>query len=77
MVGGTSIGAFLGGLWAAYRDVHALREKALVLCEDMGSVLSKVLDLTYPFTSMFSGKAFNKPIKAVFGDMQIEVCFLM
>ena len=73
MIGGTSIGAFIGGLWAAHRDVATVREKTLVLCDDMGSFLSKLLDLTYPFTSMFSGSAFNKPIKMVFGDTQIEV----
>lgn len=76
MIGGTSIGAFVGGLWAAYRNVAVVREKTLVLCEDMGSMLSKIFDLTYPFTSMFSGKAFNKPIKTVFGNMQIEVSVL-
>ena len=75
MIGGTSIGAFVGGLWAAHRDVNTVREKTEVLCQDMASYLSKILDLTYPFTSMFSGGAFNRPLKMIFGETQIEVRF--
>ncbi len=39
----------------------------------MTSVFKKVLDLTYPVTSMFSGASFNSSISAVFKDKQIEV----
>lgn len=31
-----------------------------------------LLDLTYPITSMFSGKMFNETIKDTFGDVYIE-----
>lgn len=41
--------------------------------QEMTSVFQKVLDLTYPVTSMFSGAAFNSSISNVFKSRQIEV----
>lgn len=32
----------------------------------------QILDLTYPFTSMFTGKGFNETIVETFGDVYIE-----
>nr|XP_018672895.1 patatin-like phospholipase domain-containing protein 7 isoform X1 [Ciona intestinalis] len=72
MIGGTSIGAFMGGLWAAHRNIETMKEKSLILCDDMSSIVSKILDLTYPFTSMFSGASFNRAIHTIFKDIQIE-----
>ena len=40
----------------------------------MTSIFKKVLDLTYPVTSMFSGASFNSSISSVFKGKQIEVC---
>lgn len=39
----------------------------------MTSVFKKILDLTYPITSMFSGASFNSSINDVFKNKQIEV----
>ena len=36
----------------------------------------QILDLTYPMTSMFSGKDFNKTIHGTFGDVYIEDLWL-
>lgn len=36
-------------------------------------MFKKVLDLTYPVTSMFSGASFNSSISGVFKGKQIEV----
>lgn len=36
----------------------------------------QILDLTYPVTSMFSGRDFNQTIKATFGDTFIEDLWL-
>lgn len=41
--------------------------------KEMTSVFKKILDLTYPITSMFSGAAFNSSMNAVFKNKQIEV----
>ncbi len=32
----------------------------------------QLLDLTYPITSMFSGRQFNQTIRGTFGDVHIE-----
>lgn len=42
--------------------------------KDMTSYFKKILDLTYPVTSMFSGASFNSSIASVFKGKQIEVC---
>nr|CAB3264982.1 patatin-like phospholipase domain-containing protein 7 [Phallusia mammillata] len=76
MVGGTSIGAFMGALWSAHRDIPKMREKTMILCDDMGSILGKILDLTYPYASMFSGSSFNRAIENVFKELQIEDLWL-
>ncbi|XP_041428216.1 patatin-like phospholipase domain-containing protein 7 isoform X1 [Xenopus laevis] len=72
MVGGTSIGAFMGALYAEERSFNRMKIRAREWCMDMTSVWKKVLDLTYPTTSMFSGAAFNKSISSIFKDKQIE-----
>ena len=36
----------------------------------------QIMDLTYPMTSMFSGKDFNKTIQQTFGDTYIEDLWL-
>lgn len=33
---------------------------------------AKILDLTFPITSIFSGKRFNRGIKKTFGDSRIQ-----
>ena len=77
MVGGTSIGSFMGGVWAASRDLQTLRDKMILLSTDMSSYVPKLFDLTYPVTSMFSGHSFNRAIHQIFEDIQIEVSRLV
>lgn len=36
----------------------------------------QLLDLTYPATSMFSGRQFNTTIRSTFGDVHIEDLWL-
>uniref|UniRef100_A0A8C5R3Y2 lysophospholipase n=1 Tax=Leptobrachium leishanense TaxID=445787 RepID=A0A8C5R3Y2_9ANUR len=72
MVGGTSIGSFMGALYAEERGFNRMKIRAREWCMDMTSVFKKVLDLTYPITSMFSGAAFNNSISSIFKDKQIE-----
>ena len=56
MVGGTSIGSFVGALWAEERSPEAVADRAKKWCDVMGSLWKKILDLTYPITSMFTGE---------------------
>ncbi|KAJ8395866.1 hypothetical protein AAFF_G00027490 [Aldrovandia affinis] len=72
LVGGTSIGALNGALYAEDRSHSRLRVRAREWAMEMTSVFKKVLDLTYPVTSMFSGASFNSSINAVFKGKQIE-----
>ncbi|KAF1582093.1 Neuropathy target esterase, partial [Eudyptes moseleyi] len=76
MVGGTSIGAFIGALYAEERSAVRTKQRAREWAKCMNSVFETVLDLTYPITSMFSGSAFNTSINKVFQDKQIEDLWL-
>ena len=63
MIGGTSIGAFMGGLYADETDVGNMRERAAEFSAGMSKLWNKIVDLTYPYTAMFSGYRFNKGYK--------------
>ncbi|KAL7988374.1 hypothetical protein Chor_007293, partial [Crotalus horridus] len=75
LIGGTSIGSFIGALYAEERSAVRTKQRAREWAKSMNSVFATVLDLTYPITSMFSGSAFNTSIHKVFQDKQIEVSF--
>ncbi|XP_073727484.1 patatin-like phospholipase domain-containing protein 7a [Misgurnus anguillicaudatus] len=72
LVGGTSIGSMMGALYAEDRSYSRMKIRARGWAMEMTSVFKKVLDLTYPVTSMFSGASFNSSINGVFKDKQIE-----
>ncbi|CAM2109678.1 unnamed protein product [Caretta caretta] len=70
LIGGTSIGSFIGALYAEERSAVRTKQRAREWAKSMNSVFETVLDLTYPITSMFSGSAFNT------SDKQIEDLWL-
>ncbi|KAK7504501.1 hypothetical protein BaRGS_00004367 [Batillaria attramentaria] len=72
MVGGTSMGSFIGALWAEERSFPRFNIRAREWSFKMTSIWKKVLDLTYPYTSMFTGGSFNESIEDTFHDRQIE-----
>ncbi|KAM7350594.1 patatin like phospholipase domain containing sws isoform 3-T3 [Cochliomyia hominivorax] len=72
MVGGVSIGALMGALWCSERNITTVTQKAREWCKKMTKWFLQLLDLTYPITSMFSGREFNKTIRDTFGDVSIE-----
>ncbi|XP_073984115.1 patatin like phospholipase domain containing sws isoform X3 [Rhodnius prolixus] len=72
MVGGVSIGAFIGGLWCMYRDTTTLTQKAREWSQKMNKWWALIFDLTYPVTSMFTGRAFNRTLTNAFGETRIE-----
>ncbi|RZF45186.1 hypothetical protein LSTR_LSTR009957 [Laodelphax striatellus] len=76
MVGGVSIGAFMGALWCMERDVTRMTQKAREWSKKMTQWWRQLLDLTYPVTSMFTGKDFNQTIYSTFGDTYIEDLWL-
>ncbi|XP_074545979.1 patatin-like phospholipase domain-containing protein 7 isoform X2 [Halichoeres trimaculatus] len=72
LIGGTSIGSLMGALYAEDRSHSRMRMRAREWAMEMTSVFKKVLDLTYPITSMFSGASFNSSLSNVFKSKQIE-----
>ncbi|KAJ9611295.1 phosphatidylcholine and lysophosphatidylcholine phospholipase [Cladophialophora chaetospira] len=72
IVGGTSIGAFLGGLYARDADMVPMYGRAKKFAGRMGSMWRFALDLTYPSASYTTGHEFNRGIFKTFGDSQIE-----
>jgi lysophospholipid hydrolase len=72
MIGGTSIGSFMSALWAEENNYERFESRAREWASKMNSYGKQIMDLTYPVTSMFTGNAFNKSIRDVFGERQIE-----
>ena len=72
-IGGTSIGAFAGALWAIHRDMDVVAHYTNEMFEKLSSVQRVFMDLTCPITSDTSGTAFDNGMKDVFGeDIEIE-----
>ncbi|XP_036454331.1 LOW QUALITY PROTEIN: patatin-like phospholipase domain-containing protein 7 [Colossoma macropomum] len=72
LVGGTSVGSLMGALFAEERSYSRMRVRAREWAMEFGSMFKKILDLTYPVTSMFTGASFNSSIGGVFKNKQIE-----
>ena len=75
-VGGTSIGAFIGALYARDVDRMTAHAFARAFSNRMSSLPRQLLDLTYPLTSWFTGHAFNRSLWKMLGDRQIEDLWL-
>ncbi|KAL7949863.1 hypothetical protein V8C42DRAFT_308808 [Trichoderma barbatum] len=72
IVGGTSIGAFVGALYARHADVVPMFGFAKKFAGRMASLWRFALDLTYPSASYTTGHEFNRGIFKAFGNTQIE-----
>ncbi|GJC94190.1 lysophospholipase NTE1 [Colletotrichum higginsianum] len=72
VVGGTSIGAFIGALYARHADVVPIFGLAKKFAGRMSSMWRLALDLTYPTASYTTGHEFNRGIFKTFGKAQIE-----
>ncbi|XP_071442905.1 neuropathy target esterase sws isoform X1 [Hetaerina americana] len=76
MVGGVSIGAFMGALWCMEKNITTVTQKAREWSKKMTQWWRQIMDLTYPVTSMFSGRGFNQTIQGTFGDTHLEDLWL-
>ncbi|KAI8920993.1 hypothetical protein DFJ77DRAFT_448181 [Powellomyces hirtus] len=76
MVGGTSIGSFVGGLYARDNDHVSVYGRAKMFAGRFVSKWRQIADLTYPITAMFTGHEFNRSIWKCFKETQIEDCWL-
>lgn len=72
IVGGTSIGAFVGALYSRDADIVPVYGHAKRFAGRMASLWRFVLDLTYPSVSYTTGHEFNRGIFKTFGNSQIE-----
>ncbi|KAI5782759.1 hypothetical protein EDC01DRAFT_664844 [Geopyxis carbonaria] len=72
IVGGTSIGAFVGALYSRDADIVPVYGHAKKFAGRMASLWRFVLDLTYPSVSYTTGHEFNRGIFKTFGNSQIE-----
>ncbi|KAI6093576.1 lysophospholipase NTE1 [Hypoxylon rubiginosum] len=72
IVGGTSIGSFIGALYARHADVVPMFGLAKKFAGRMASMWRFALDLTYPSASYTTGHEFNRGIFKTFGKHQIE-----
>ncbi|CAH2273527.1 neuropathy target esterase isoform X4 [Pelobates cultripes] len=76
MVGGTSIGALVGGVYAEERNSSRTRERTSKWAQMMSSLLRTVMDLTYPIASFLTGCTFNDILHTLFGERQIQDLWL-
>ncbi|PAV56063.1 hypothetical protein WR25_01100 [Diploscapter pachys] len=76
IIGGTSIGSLIGGLYAEIPDPARVEVKARAWFQTMSSLWRKVWDLTYAYSAMFTGSQFNKSAQEAFGDRLIEDCWI-
>ena len=72
IVGGTSIGAFVGALYSRDADIVPVLGRAKKFAGRMASLWRFVLDLTYPSVSYTTGHEFNRGVFKTFGNSQIE-----
>ncbi|KAF7728557.1 phosphatidylcholine and lysophosphatidylcholine phospholipase [Apophysomyces ossiformis] len=72
IIGGTSIGSFVGGLYARNCDLVSTIARSKMFAGRVSSIWRQVMDLTYPVTAWFTGHEFNRAIWKCLGDSQIE-----
>lgn len=72
MIGGTSIGSFIGGLYACEQTIEKVDPIAQSWAEKGASLWFYFLDLTFPITSYFNGYNFSAAIRSIFDQKKIE-----
>lgn len=73
VVGGTSIGAFIGAMYALHpHELSLVEAKTQEMSNAFSSITEKLRDLTLPIASFFNGKRFNHSIQTQFYDLAIE-----
>ena len=76
MLGGTSMGSFVGGVYAKEPTALLTRIIARRLAVHMSSAWEQLLDLTVPVVSYFSGFRMNRALEPLFRGAKIEDCWL-
>ena len=76
IVGGTSMGAYFAACYARDPSFLSLYGPGKYFSSRMCSTWRRLMDLTFPYTAIFTGHSFNKGIWAVFKDTKIEDLWL-
>lgn len=72
MIGGTSIGAFVGGLFARETDLVSTMGRAKRFSGRLSSMWRIITDVTYPYIAYTTGHEFNRGIFKAFYNYHIE-----
>ncbi|OAV92300.1 hypothetical protein PTTG_03931 [Puccinia triticina 1-1 BBBD Race 1] len=72
MIGGTSIGSFIGGLYARNSDLISTLGRAKTFSARIATYWRLLTDLTYPVVAYTTGHEFNRGIYKSFYDYHIE-----
>ena len=72
VIGGTSIGALIGGCYARENSFISIFPILKSWCQISSSYWFYIMDLTFPYTSYFNGINFTKSIAGIFGQDKIE-----
>ncbi|TFY71167.1 hypothetical protein EVG20_g1831 [Dentipellis fragilis] len=72
----TSIGAFIGGLYAREGDIISTAGRAKQFSARMGNIWRLLSDVTYPLVAYTTGHEFNRSIYKAFYDLHIEDMWL-
>ncbi|EGN93174.1 hypothetical protein SERLA73DRAFT_172324 [Serpula lacrymans var. lacrymans S7.3] len=75
-IAGTSIGAFIGGLYAREGDIILSASRAKQFSGRMGNIWRMLSDVTYPLVAYTTGHEFNRTIYKAFYDLHIEDMWL-
>ncbi|KAI9612972.1 hypothetical protein H4Q26_010241 [Puccinia striiformis f. sp. tritici PST-130] len=75
MIGGTSIGSFIGGLYARNSDLISTLGRAKIFSARIATYWRLLTDLTYPVVAYTTGHEFNRGIYKSFYDYHIEIPF--
>lgn len=76
MIGGTSMGSFIGGLYAKECDTVTVIGRGKAFSSRVVSSWRQLMDLTWPTTSWFTGHEFNRAIWKTFYETEIEDCWI-
>ncbi|KAJ7597324.1 hypothetical protein C8J56DRAFT_919757 [Mycena floridula] len=75
-IGGTSIGALIGGLYAREGDILSAAGRAKAFSGRMGNMWRILSDVTYPIVAYTTGHEFNRALYKAFYDLHIEDMWL-
>lgn len=72
VIGGTSMGAFVGGLYARSLDFQTVYSETKRLSKSGSSIFTLLTNINIPLVSFFNGNVFDRIIKSVFQMQKIQ-----